>query len=269
MLLDSQKPEGYWNQRDYYLPKHTGTFWVLSILGEMGLTNASENIRRGCEFMFSFQRTDGGFYRKGNFLGQDQVWDNRPEPCTHARIVRFLIQFGYRSDPRTHAAIDWLLSNQRPDGMWLCNYTRNPKARTFGCLRATLDFLRVAVLDVDFVQHPATRNAARAVAEVLLEPRMDRYHVGDQWFTLTYPYYGYGLIPGLDALARLGFSCDHPKIARSVDFLLSRRLPDGTWLMDELPVRSPMDFGRVGESNPWLTLEALVALKQLGISLTT
>jgi hypothetical protein len=74
----------------------------------------------------------------------------RPD-CTQARIVRFLIQFGYGDDPRTRAALDWLLTTQRDDGMWLCD-----RADRHGCLRATLDFLRAAVLDPETAAHPAT-----------------------------------------------------------------------------------------------------------------
>jgi len=35
-LLAAQGPEGYWGQRDYYLPRTgLGTFWVLTVLGDL------------------------------------------------------------------------------------------------------------------------------------------------------------------------------------------------------------------------------------------
>lgn len=258
-LLAAQKSEGFWVQRDYYIPKHYSTFWVLSVLADLGLTNKDEHIRKGCEFMFTHQREDGSFCRRRHVSGRGILWEERPEPCTHARIVRFLIQFGYGDDPRTRLAIDWLLSTQRQDAMWLCKWA---KARN-GCLRATHDFLRLAALDAELASLPATTRAARVVLDLLLEPGMGRYHVGDSWQALQYPYFGYGVISTLDALARLRLGLDHPKMKRAVDFLLSRQLPKGGWPLDEAVSHPPLDFGQPGESNPWLSLDALIVLRLL------
>ena len=39
-LLATQERDGYWGKRDYYLPRASrGTFWVLSVLGDLGLTS--------------------------------------------------------------------------------------------------------------------------------------------------------------------------------------------------------------------------------------
>ena len=257
-VLASQKRDGYWVKRDYYLPKHHGTFWTLSILADVGLTAENEQIRKACEFMFTFQREHGPFCRRRRVAGQGIVWDSAPGPCTHARIVRFLIQFGYGQDPRTRAAIDWLLEVQREDGMWHCGRSDRP-----GCLRATHDVLRVAALDPALAAHPAVARGAAAICDLLMEPRMDRYHVGSPWTTLAYPYFDYSLISTLDALARLGYSPNHSRIAPAIDCLLSRQGTDGTWHLDQVPRRPPFDVGEPGEPNKWLTLDALRALKLL------
>ncbi len=259
-LLASQRQEGYWVQRDFYTPKTSGTFWVLSVLADLGLSKKNETIRRGCEFMFVQQRSDGGFCRRRRVSGKGLVQDEQPEPCTQARIVRFLIQYGYGKDPRTRLAMEWLLDTQRPDGMWLCSH-----ARGRGCLRATLDFLRAAVLDPETAAQPAAVGAAQVVASLLLEPNMGRYHVGDEWFTLTYPYFGYSLISALDTLACFDLTTAYPKISNSIRYLLGRRLADGSWPLDVRAERCPFDFGVPGEPNPWLTLDALVALKKFGV----
>jgi hypothetical protein len=208
-LLAAQKREGYWVKRDYYLPKSYGTFGVLSVLADLGLTAENEHVQRGCDFLFAHQREHGGFCRHRRVRGRGIVWDTQPDPCTHARIVRFLIQFGYGDDPRTRAAVDWLVANQRDDAMWLCN-----QAGRHGCLRATLDYLRAAALDPETAAHPASARAAAVVCDLLMEPRMGRYHVSDLWTILEYPYFGYGVISALDALARLGYTLEQPRVAR-------------------------------------------------------
>jgi hypothetical protein len=257
-LLAAQGRDSYWVKHDYYLPKHNGTFWTLSLLADAGLTLDNEEIRRACEFMFTFQREDGAFCRRRRVAGKGIVWADQPGPCTHARIVRFLIQFGYGDDPRTRRAIAWLLAAQQEDGMWDCC-----ESRRYGCLRATLDVLRVAALDPAAATDPAVARSVAAVCNLLLEPRMHRYHVGHEWTVLEYPYFGYSLIATLDALARLGYTLEHPKMAAALDYLLSRQQPDGTWLLDKRPYRLPFDVGQPGEPNKWLTLDALRVLKLL------
>ncbi len=140
-LLEAQKPGGYWIQPDYYIPKHSSTFWTLSILADMGLTRENEHIRQGCHYLFTHQRLDGSFCRRRQITGQGLRLEEFPDPCTHARIIRFLIQFGYGDDSRTRKGLAWLVDNQREDGMWLCGRPGR------GCLRATPDFLRATVLD--------------------------------------------------------------------------------------------------------------------------
>ena len=257
-LLARQKRDGYWVKRDYYLPKHNGTFWVLCVLGDLGLTAEHPQIRQSCNFMFSFQREHGPFCRRRRVAGKGIVWDGQPGPCTHARIVRFLVQFGYGDDPRLRAAIDWLLASQRSDGMWDCGRPTRP-----GCLRATHDVLRVAAIDARAAADPAIARAAAAVRDLLMGSGMHRYHVGIPWTTLQWPPFDYSLPTTLHSLARLGYTVADPKLAEATDYLLSRQLEDGSWPLDQTSSRPPFDPGPPGKPSKWVTLEVLQALKLL------
>ncbi|NIM95784.1 MAG: hypothetical protein GTO18_18955 [Anaerolineales bacterium] len=261
-LLENQNRDGYWGKQDYYLPRASyGTFWVLTVLGDLGLTAENEQVRLACDFMFTHQRENGAFCRRRRIRGEGWVWQEDASPCTHARIVRFLIQFGYGNDPRVRNGIDWLLPIQRDDGMWFCRAEGR-----YGCLRATIDLLRIAAIDTHTAGYPSIPPAAQAVCKLLMEPRMSRYHVGEKWGTwecLKYPYFGFSVISALDALAKLGFTPDAPKVSAAVDYLLSRQSPDGTWPMDENWSSPPIDFGQPNEPNKWLTLDAMRAIKLL------
>jgi hypothetical protein len=172
--------------------------------------------------------------------------------------VRFLIQFGYGDDPRTRAAVDWIVSNQRSDGMWDCGAESRP-----GCLRATLDVLRVAALDRRLAAEPGIARAAEVVAALLMQRGMARYHVGHPWTTLAYPPFDYSVISALDALARLGYTAENAQVAAALDYLLSRQMPDGAWPLDQRPRHPPIDVGQTGEPSKWLTLDALRVIKRL------
>lgn len=259
-LLATQESEGHWGKEDYYLPRAgRGTFWVLSVLGDLGLTAGEQPVRRACDFIFAHQREDGTFCRRRRIPGQGLVWQDHTEPCTQARIVRFLIQFGYASDPRLRKAIDWLLPIQREDGMWFC---RGPAG--CGCLRATLDVLRLAALDPQTAARSGIDQAASTVIDLLMAPRMSRYHVGEAWGTwecLKYPYFGFSVISALDALGRLGYTLAEPRIVAAMEYLLGRQSPGGSWPLDDSWPQSPIDFGRQGEPNKWLTVDALRLVK--------
>jgi hypothetical protein len=257
-LLAAQKPDGYWVKRDYYLPKHYGTFWTLCVLGDLGLTAEQEAIERACEYLFTFQRENGAFCRRRRVAGKGLVWTDDAGPCTQARIVRFLIQFGYGDDARTRAGISWLLAVQREDGMWDCGSPTRP-----GCLRATHDVLRVAALDPETAARPSIARAAEHVCALLAGKRLSRYHTGASWTILQYPPFDLSLVSTLDALARLGYSAAQPQIGEARAYLLSRQLPDGAWPLDQSPYRPPFDVGPVGEPNKWLTLDALRVLQRL------
>jgi hypothetical protein len=208
-LLAAQKPDGYWVKRDYYLPKHYGTFWTLCVLGDLGLTAEQEPVQRACEYLFTFQRENGAFCRRRRVAGKGLVWDDDAGPCTQARIVRFLIQSGYGDDPRTRAGIAWLLAVQRDDGMWDCGSPQRP-----GCLRATHDVLRVAALDAQTAAQPAITRGAARVCELLAAERLSRYHTGASWAVLAYPPFDLSLVSTLDALTRLGYTAAQPRSQR-------------------------------------------------------
>jgi hypothetical protein len=95
----------------------------------------------------------------------------------------------------------------------------------------------------------------------LLEP--DNPLVRYLWTVLEYPYFGYGVISALDALARLGYTLEQPKVALATAWLLSRQWPNGTWPLDQSPRRPPFDVGQPGQPNKWLTLDALRVIKLL------
>jgi hypothetical protein len=111
--------------------------------------------------------------------------------------------------------------------------------------------------------HPATARAATAIIELLMEPRMYRYHSKEMWTVLQYPYISYSVITSLEALARCGYTLAHPKMAQAMGYLRDRQSADGSWPLDHVVNRPPFEVGRVGEPNKWLTLDALRVIKLL------
>mgnify|MGYP001128712850 CR=1 FL=1 len=95
---------------------------------------------------------------------------------------------------------------------------------------------------------------------------MSRYHVGEAWGTwqcLKVPYFGFSVISALDALARLGYTAQDPKISSALRYVLSRQPDDGRWPLDDDWPTSPIFFGPTEQPNKWVTLDALRVVKRL------
>ena len=257
-VLGRRNRKGLWGEvKDYYTPKHYSTFWVLSVLGDIGVSADLQVIKPAIDYMLSHQREDGAFRREQITTGHQET---NPVPCTHARILRFLVQFGQEHLPAVQKGVDWLIANQRQDGSWICN--RSSEQR-HGCLRATHDYLRLAELMPELAKHECTAQAATWMLDRLLDPRVGRFKVDNLWLKFTFPTFDYHLLSAAGALARLGYGLEHAKMAQAAEAILAKQTNNGTWLIDVEPARPPASFGRAGEPGKWVTLDALRVLKRL------
>jgi len=83
-------------------PKSYGTFWVLSVLADFGLTKENQNIKRACEYILNHQRDNGAFCRRRRIQNIALVWKTKSDTYTHDSIIRLLIQFSYKDDSQSH-----------------------------------------------------------------------------------------------------------------------------------------------------------------------
>ena len=113
--------------------------------------------------------------------------------------------------------------------------------------------------------------------------------IHEWWTRLHFPhFYFYDILHGLRVLTRLGYARDE-RMRDAVELLLSKRRADGTWPLEASFVDTPKrnlvkdsaigkwsvvkgdkvtdvpriysSLGQVGDSNPWITLNALRVLK--------
>jgi len=140
-----------------------------------------------------------------------------------------------------------------------------PRCWGRGCLRATLDVLRLAALDPRLLfggNHPGSYCRLRLIDGAAYEPLSRRRRVGDVEVPQV-PVLWFQLISALDALARLGYTLEEPKIAGAVEYLLSRQLPMGPGLwMTAGPAHRSTWVSRA-RPNKWVTLDALRVVKLL------
>jgi len=116
-LLATQERHGYWGKGDYYLPRAgRGTFWVLSVLGDLG-THCRGGTRTAGVRLDVHAPTGGRrILPPPASLGPGDGVAGAHGTCTHARIVRFCFSL---ATPKTHACGRHRLApaDPRDDGM--------------------------------------------------------------------------------------------------------------------------------------------------------
>ncbi|HTT88470.1 MAG TPA: hypothetical protein VMF65_02890 [Acidimicrobiales bacterium] len=235
----------------------TATTFSLTQLRDFGLDPASARARRAVALIGANSHWEEG--------GQP-FWEGEVEECINGRIVADGAYFGVDVSP----IVARLVGERLDDGGWNCERVngsvRSSFATTINVLEGLLEYERATG------GTPESREARRSGEEYLLERHLFRRlssgePADEQFLTLTYPpRWRYDILRALDyfrSAAAVGGMPPDERLHEAVEHTRSRRLADGTWLLDWLPggrVWFQMDDG-VGQPSRWVTLRAMRVLR--------
>jgi hypothetical protein len=121
-------------------------------------------------------------------------------------------------------------------------------------------------------EHNLTEEIRRAIshgAEFLLMHRLfkaDHHNlniINQSWLKLSFPWFGYNILRGLDVLTKLGYSRDE-RMNDAIDILFQKRNNNGIWILENTPTaRMQSNIETKGQPSKWITLIALRVLKRL------
>ncbi len=254
--------------------KWYGAHWVLATLADLGYPPGDRDLiplrQQAYEWLLSPQHLKGV-----------QVIEGRPRRCgsQEGNLAWALMTLGI-ADERIDELIRNLLRWRFPDGGWNCD--ANPSADTSSFHETHLP-VRALALYGKLAGSDEALVASRQAAEVFLSRRMFRRRadaavMDERFLRLKYPHYWqYDILAGLRAMAEAGLLGD-PRCGEALDWLESRRLPDGGFPADERMYKvttkktatgchaSRVDWGgaRKTRMNEWVTAEALSVLKAAG-----
>jgi hypothetical protein len=234
----------------------TATSFALTQLREFGLDPSSNRARRAVELTGANSHWDHG---------GEPFWEGEVEECINGRTVADGAYFGVD----VSSIVERLVDERLDDGGWNCERAngsvRSSFASTINVLEGLLEYERATG------GTPGSREARRSGEEYLLQRnlyrRLSTGNAADQgYFQFLYPSrWHYDILRALtyfvDASTLTGAAPD-PRLGEAVEHVRSKRLEDGTWLLDRyLPGRVwfHMDAG-AGTPSRWITLRALRVL---------
>jgi hypothetical protein len=235
----------------------TATAFSLSQLREFGLDPAADRARRAVELI----RANSRWEHAG-----EQYWDGEVEECINGRVVADGAYFGVD----VSSLADQLAGERLDDGGWNCERAngsvRSSFASTINVLEGLLEYERATG------GTPASREARKSGEEYLLERNLFRRvstgEPADELFlSFVHPSrWRYDILRALDyfrSAAVLAGATPDPRLGEAVDHVRSRRLENGTWLLDRsLPGRVWFDVNDgAGKPSRWVTLRAMRVLR--------
>ncbi|MDE1854375.1 MAG: hypothetical protein KGI38_11605 [Thaumarchaeota archaeon] len=290
-LKKAQGKRGYWPPDDTcYNPKFTSTVWQLQLLGELG-TPRTPWIDSAVErFLEQHQLDDGSLCPMSSielerWLAKHKKGKRVGEPCLAGNMVRTLLVLGYGEDARVKKALDWLPEFQQGDGGWNCDYPdRKPNHSSF---MSTIEPLWAYSEVPRSSWSRKMKRSCEEGAEFLLNHRLYKSHrdwrhvelrglsevfSGDLVTMFHFPlYYYYDALHALRVLTRLGYENDE-RIEDAVHLVLSKRTPEGKWLLDGDWSRERKRKDRkllvaieeLNEPSKWVTLNCYRVLARTG-----
>lgn len=253
------------------------TALALMRLGYLGFGSEHPAVRRGAEYLFSQQRSDGAWPQPGEVEDEEDI----PREGYAVRSLqtslplRGLAACRYAEDPRAALAYSWLLAQRLPDGAWptgiagatgpggqgvyggVAGYRRLPHSR-WGCRSNTTGALACLALHPTLRTGPEARRAldlllGRETREVSFAGCEVARLLGAEPFRGFLTFYArFDLAFLLDLCWRTGATLDDERVAGLVNFLTSLQGPYGLW-----------EYAARPQISRWLTFDLLRSLSRL------
>ena len=264
-IFRAQTNKGYWPpENTCYRPKYTATVWPLILLGEMGVP-PEPGVKTACEHFLSLHQMDNGAFSWLSNREKKRPWKMEEEPCLTGNMIRTLIVFDYAEDPRVRKAIEWMPEHQQEDGGWNCDYPRR-QVRHSSFMSTIEPLWAYSEIPRSRWSRKMRRSIERGAEFLLMHHIYKSDHHdwrttelwGEQPTKFHFPmYYYYDALHGLRVLAKLGYG-DDERVRDTVHLVLSKKTPDGKWLLEGDWLREWKGMTKVKRRRTIVNLEPLM-----------
>ncbi|HUI31468.1 MAG TPA: hypothetical protein VLX91_14760 [Candidatus Acidoferrales bacterium] len=262
-FLSFRKSNGHWGGA-FYLPKWTSTHYTLLDLKYLCISPGNKTISETLKMVFEKEKgPDGGL----NPLKSVKVSD----VCVNGMALDYSSYFQVKEE-RLKSIVDFLLSEQMPDGGFNCHSNRKEKKPVHSSLHTTLSVVE-GILEYErngytyrLSELPEVRHDSH---EFILRHKLFRSHrtggiIKSDFLRLSYPCrWRYDILKALDYFRLAEVKYDK-RMNDAIDALLERRSEAGQWKCARHPGFTHFEMEKSGEPSRWNTLRALRVLKYFG-----
>ena len=258
-FLDAQNPDGSW-ARGFYQPKWTSTHYTLLDLRLLEAPRTLEACRIAINDIAAKHKSEDGGINPAGTIKEADV-------CINGMFMTYGCYFGIDA-AALGSVVDFVLSQQLPDGGWNCRYNRSGARHssmhsTLSVLEGIAEYIRRGYS----YRGPELEAAADAGRGFLLMHRLyksDRTGqvIHPSFLTFAFPpRWKYNVLRALDYFRLVSAPWDD-RMSHAVAVVKSKRKPDGRWPVQAAhpgQVHFVMEKGR--SPSRWNTLIALRVLK--------
>lgn len=261
-FLAARNPDGYWSER-YYQPKWISAHYTLLDLKNLNIEPDNPLIVKSLQRIFAEEKSEDGGINPANSIAQSDV-------CVNGMVLNFAAYFKV-DEEQLKSVIDFLLSQQMPDGGFNCRSNRSGAKHssmhtTLSVLEGMFEYARNG-----YTYRLDELRQAQAVAhEFLLMHRLfksDKTGNVIQERFLRFPYpcrWYYDILRAMDYFQLAGLKYD-PRMDEAVEIIISKRTFEVKWKLSAAysgQVHFTME--QAGKPSRWNTLRALRVLRYTG-----
>jgi hypothetical protein len=280
-LLAEMDPAGYWVEPGPgYNPKYRSTVWAVILLAQLGASvNMDKRIDAACAYLLDHALNPAGQF---SITGPP----SGTVDCLQGNLIWALLDMGCRA-ARLEQAVDWMARTVTGEGLapnterqvplryyagkcgpgFACG-ANNTLPCAWGAVKVMLAFSRLP----DEWRTPLVQGAIQMGIDFLfsIDPSTAAYPTGysdkpsRNWWKFGFPvFYITDLLQLVEAVGRLGYG-QEPRLANAISTILEKQDQQGRWALEYgYAGKTWLDFGRLKQPNPWVTLRALRTLKSI------
>lgn len=256
IILSMQNREGWWGIDNYsFNPLYKNTFWQLYFLSIMGITKRVSGIDKAVSLVVSNIQKDNGSFRPDSGYTKTLC-------CMQGITLEMLLRLGYIDHDFTKKGIDFI-NNMVYRESFRCKYRQNLR-----CPWGAIKILKAYNLIPDKYIDEKTESTKKKALDFLIKydiveaayPR--KKNKSNHWSMFGFPRsYQSDILELVSAVVDAGCGGDSHNVKKALDYILSKRLSDGTWNMEySLNGRMLVDIEKKNKPSKWITYIALKTL---------
>ncbi|MFA5014070.1 MAG: prenyltransferase/squalene oxidase repeat-containing protein [Actinomycetota bacterium] len=255
-ILSMQSREGWWGLDNYsFNPLYKNTFWQLYFLSIMGITKRVNGIDKAVSLVVNHIQKDNGSFRSDSGYSGTLC-------CMQGISLEMLLRLGYKDNDFTKKGIDYI-NNMVYRESFRCKYRQNLR-----CPWGAIKILKAYNLIPDRYIDEKTESTKKKALDFLVKydiveaayPR--KKNKSNHWLMFGFPRsYHSDILELVSAVVDAGCGGDSHNVKKALDYILSKRLSDGTWKMEySLNGRMLVNIEKKNKPSKWITYLALKTL---------